>query len=109
MEPFGCLLLGFAIAVPAAWAIDAIVRGGEPRLSVGGNERLRRRWSMPVSSCDPEAAGEYFAASPHRLPVEPARFLSVTDLLSVLGGVHNDGAAPTVRFDTEGGFIDKTL
>jgi hypothetical protein len=109
MEPLGCLLLGLAVAGPAALVAKAIITSGEPRRTMPGDDRLRRQWIAPVSACDPKAVVEYFGSWPFRSPAESARFLSVTDFISLLGGARKNGAAPIVRFNAEGGFIDRPM
>ena len=105
MEQVGCLLLGFAVAGPTVLILGRLL---SPRSGVywprAANDPPRDSRIAPGRSCDPKAVVELFGSRLYRPKADSARNLSVTDLVSLLGGTDEERPPVIARFDSEGGY-----
>ena len=104
MEQLGCILLGFAFAAPAVFAIRAIISASEEGPWIAASQPPGRRRTAPLPRCDPEVAEAYFASLLSGAKPDAAQPLSVAELTALLAGPAGQASAAGVRFDSEGGY-----
>jgi hypothetical protein len=100
MEQLGCLILGFAVAVPVLVLGRTIVLTlPSSRPNIVTNDR-----PSTLPACDSKAVAAYFASLLRTTKSDLAQSVSIPDLISSLEDASTSGPPPVLRFDGEGGY-----